>query len=278
MFNPKKILFPVDFSERSVDAARMVEIYAGHFQARLTLLHVVEPLTYNDLPVDTTGIEKEQLAGFLVDELRHFDVTRVLAYGEPGLRIVEQAEREGADLIMMPTHGYGRFRRFILGSVTAKVLHDAKCPVWTGAHSERIPAIEKIEIRRVLCAIDLGRRSCEALKTARGVAREFGADLTVVHAVPSARDVPGMPDDPDWRQTLLQSAHGQIAGVLQDLAIDAEVRVEADEAPRAVHDCAAAIGADLLVIGRSMEEGVLGRLRTNAYSIIRQSPCPVLSV
>jgi len=40
---------------------------------------------------------------------------------------------------MMPTHGLGGFRRFLLGSVTAKVLHDADCPVWTGVHLERAP-------------------------------------------------------------------------------------------------------------------------------------------
>ena len=41
MFPPKRILFPVDFSERCTDAARMVETFAGHFQAELTLLHVL---------------------------------------------------------------------------------------------------------------------------------------------------------------------------------------------------------------------------------------------
>ena len=50
MFAMKKILFPVDFSERCTSAARMVEAFVGHFQAELTILHVVEPLTYNELP------------------------------------------------------------------------------------------------------------------------------------------------------------------------------------------------------------------------------------
>ena len=56
MFPPKKILFPVDFSERCTDAARMAETFTGHFQAELTLLHVVEPLTYNDVPVDVDAL------------------------------------------------------------------------------------------------------------------------------------------------------------------------------------------------------------------------------
>jgi hypothetical protein len=54
-------------------------------------------------------------------------------------RIVEFAHNNNITLIAMPTHGYGLFRRFLLGSVTAKVLHDADCPIWTGVHMEAAP-------------------------------------------------------------------------------------------------------------------------------------------
>ena len=85
MFPPKRILFPVDFSERCTDAARMVETFAGHFQAELTLLHVLEPLTYNDLPVDVTAITRQQLSCYLAEELKHFDVHRVVLAGDPSV-------------------------------------------------------------------------------------------------------------------------------------------------------------------------------------------------
>jgi nucleotide-binding universal stress UspA family protein len=62
------------------------------------------------------------------------------------------------------------------------------------------------------------------------------------------------------------------------LGSEADVSIIADEVPHAVHDAAVNAKADLLVIGRSADHGVIGRLRTNAYSIIRQSPCPVVSV
>jgi nucleotide-binding universal stress UspA family protein len=278
MFPPKKILFPVDFSERSVAAARMVETFAGHFQAELTLLHVVEPLTYNDLPIDNTTVAEDQLSHFLVDELKHFDIKRVIAHGDPALRIIDRAESSNTDLIMLPTRGYGRFRRFILGSVAAKVLHDAKCPVWTGVHMEQIAPLENISFQRVLCAVDLGRQSCAALKYASQFASEFQSDLTIVHAIPTARDIPNVYVDQDWRQVLFQNAESTIENLQASLGTRADVRIEADEVPHAVANCATALNADLLVIGRSVEEGALGRLRTNAYSIIRQSPCPVISV
>src|SRR5260370_19067031 len=67
MFPPRKILFPVDFSARCTAAAKMVETYADHFQAHLTLLHVVAPIMYTDLPIDATSIAEEQLNSNLPD-------------------------------------------------------------------------------------------------------------------------------------------------------------------------------------------------------------------
>jgi nucleotide-binding universal stress UspA family protein len=59
---------------------------------------------------------------------------------------------------------------------------------------------------------------------------------------------------------------------------DAEVRIDAGDAPAVVCQMAKDLAADLLVIGRGSASGIFGRLRANAYSIIRQAPCPVVSV
>jgi len=54
--------------------------------------------------------------------------------------------------------------------------------------------------------------------------------------------------------------------------------VVAGDVPHTVCAQAEELGADVLVIGRSSESGLLGRLRTNAYAIIRGAHCPVVSV
>jgi nucleotide-binding universal stress UspA family protein len=54
--------------------------------------------------------------------------------------------------------------------------------------------------------------------------------------------------------------------------------LERGEPAKTVARVAAELNADLLVIGRGAEPGILGRLEADAYSIIRQSPCPVVSV
>lgn len=278
MFPPKKILFPVDFSDRCSDAARMVETFAGHFQAELTLLHVLEPLTYNDIPFDASGMTQEQLDSYLVGDLKYFDVKRVLLRGDPATHIIQYAHDGHFDLIMLPTHGYGRFRRLILGSVSAKVLHDAQCPVWTGVHMEQVPKLEDIAFRKIVCAIDLGTQSCPTLRWAKDFAAEFDAGLTVVHALPAARDVVSLYSDQAAREQMIQDATERVKAVEDCVGAAAKIAIVADDIAYGVCACAGREKADLLVIGRSVEEGMLGRLKANAYSIIRESPCPVISV
>ena len=76
--------------------------------------------------------------------------------GEVAAVIVQTAEEERADLIMMPLHSF-TFFQFLMGSVTAKVLHGTECPVWTGAHVKELP-MHEFAIRNVLCAVDFGPR------------------------------------------------------------------------------------------------------------------------
>ena len=64
----------------------------------------------------------------------------------------------------------------------------------------------------------------------------------------------------------------------QRAGVQADVLLEAGEASKVVCDVAGRIAADVLVIGPGSAAGGFGRLRTHAYAMIRQSPCPVVSV
>lgn len=272
MFPPRKILFPVDFSDRCTEAGRMVETFAGHFQAELTLLYVLEPFTYNDIPVDATSASERRLADYLREDLQQLDVRRVLVEGDAACQIAEYARSEDFDLIMMPTHGYEPFRRMILGSVTSNVLRDAVCPVWTGVHMEKVPKLEDIQFRKILCAIDLGKQSCPALRWASCFASEFGAELEIVHTIGDAIEPLVLGNE------VVEQATRKIQDLQTAVASQGKVSVIGQEVASGVCRHAREQKTDLLVIGRSVADGVLGRLRATAYSIIRQSPCPVVSV
>jgi len=290
MFSLAKILAPVDFSERCVGAARYVEALAERFGSEVILLHVIPPPHYefssmevggtvlNELFASRESYLRKEMDSFLKQDLPRLQARRVLVSGDPARKIIEYAHQERADLIVMPTHGYGPLRRFILGSVTAKILHDADCPVWTGVHLEEAPAVGKIQFRSILAALDLGEQSRKTLAWATELAKAYAARLVIVHAAPSIEGHAGEYFDPDWRLHLAKQAKEEIATLQESVAQDAEVFVESGDAPQVVCDSAVEFKADLLVIGRGSAAGVFGRLRANAYSIIRESPCPVVSV
>jgi nucleotide-binding universal stress UspA family protein len=216
------------------------------------------------------------LDAFLAAELDGIAVRRTVIEGDPAAKIVEFSQRERVDLIIMPTHGYGPFRRFILGSITAKVLHDADCPVWTGVHLEQAPQAAD-SLRSVLCCVDLGAQSSKTLCWAAMLAGEFGAPLTLLHvATPDAN--PADDSEADRRAGFRESAERELQRLQRFVNVEAELVVEAGEPAKVICSAAQKLDADALVIGRGSAAGVFGRLRTNAYAIIRQSPCPVVSV
>jgi nucleotide-binding universal stress UspA family protein len=283
-----KILLPVDFSERSVGAARYTRLLASQSQCESILLHVVPPVPFQLGPVEMVGAtagelyrsQRESLQRELNDlrdaELAGIKVRTLLLDGDPASRIVEFAHREQVDLIVMPTHGYGPFRRFILGSNTAKVLHDADCPVWTGVHIAEAPS-QPIELRHILCGVDLGAQSVKALAWAEWFRRLFGARLTLMHVTATGPE-PADDSQEAWRASLRWAAEKELRRVLVAAASDAELLVEAGEPASAICSAVARLKAGLVVIGRGSAAGVFGRLRTNSYAIIRQSPSPVVSV
>jgi nucleotide-binding universal stress UspA family protein len=285
-----RILVPVDFSSRSAGAVYYGEALAARFGSEVTLLHVLPPPHYefsalevggsvlNELFATRSAQVRQELDNFLRDELAHLPVRRVIVEGDPARKIVEFAHNERMDLIVMPTHGYGPFRRFILGSVTAKVLHDADCPVWTGVHLEEAPRAQDIAITHVMAALDLGPQSLKVLEWASWLAGAFQAHLSILHATPSLEGRAGEYFDPEWRSHLGEEARKEILRLQQQAGCEAEILIESGDPPRVVAEAAARRKASVLVIGRGSATGLFGRLRTNAYAIIRQSPCPVASV
>ncbi|MGB7621127.1 MAG: universal stress protein [Terriglobia bacterium] len=289
MFSIPRILLPVDFSERSAGAARHAIRLARHFQSELTLLHVFAPPAefgkiegapvLDDLLGELRTGSERALNDFMKTELADLLVHRILLEGDPAGTIVEYAHAKKPSLIMMATHGYGPFRRFLLGSVTAKVLHDAHCPVWTGVHVEELPSVGSPGLHRVVCAIDLAPQSSRALDWAARLSIELRAPMTIVHVMTSLdpRDTTYYLS-PEWRKHVSDEALAAIEGLKKDLGIQADVKLEMGDVHKGVCHAAAALKADLLVINRGGDGGHGGRLRTYAYAIIRDSPCPVVSV
>lgn len=272
-----KILIPIDFSERCLGAARFAIPLAERFRSEITLLHVEGPPgTDSDLNAHREH-SKKQLRDFLCAAFAHLDVKRVLRTGEPAAEIVAYAKNHNSDLIMMPTHGYGTFRRRLLGSITAKVLHDADCPVWTGAHLALGPPAEWIKPTTILCAVDANAESEKALAWASAVASELKAALRLVH-VESRLESPGEGYySEEYHDQVLAAVKRKMDELQQAAGTHVEVIVGVGGIAHMVCKTADDLKADLLVIGRGVN-AASGRLGLNTYGIIRESRCPVVSV
>ncbi len=275
----QEILLPVDFSASSLQLAPAVAAVAKGLAAPITLLHVVPAVADSSIADRLVREASQKLAAFGTAALAGLTVRHEVSSRPPASAIVGYSQKMPTPLIMIPTHGENTFRRLLLGSVTAAVLHDAECPVWTSAHCEDGGPLP-VEYKSVVCGIDLGSSTPEVLRQASAFAVSFGAELHVVHSVPGI--------DPMFESATANRAHTFLVNSARD-AYPEIVRSAGVELPPLevveqvglAEGIAAAAGrhrADLLVIGRGVMQGVLGRLRTNAHELIRKSPCPVLSV
>ena len=137
-FDVKRIIVPTDFSDASRKAFPYATALACKFGATITLLHVVP--THLALSLNQLGVmlEEKRLIARAREELPRFreaeldprvQVSTLVLTGGPAYGICQTAESEGADLIVIATHGYTALQRFMVGSVTEHVLREAPCPV-----------------------------------------------------------------------------------------------------------------------------------------------------
>jgi nucleotide-binding universal stress UspA family protein len=136
-----RILVPVDFSEMSQKALDYALDLGAKLGASVHVVHVCPLLYYAlgaDLP-DDPAFERK-----LKEQLRHklealqkslsdrgHKITTSLVDGNPGQQISEVATQQGADLIVMATHGRTGMQHLMLGSVAERVVRTAKLPVLT---------------------------------------------------------------------------------------------------------------------------------------------------
>ncbi len=297
MLNIKKILLPVDFPKVSLRVVHQAAALAHHFHSEIVMLHVVTPQSHAagvpdgpelagwDLLAAILGeteksqAEKSEAEKRLDQPLRPalegLAIRCVLLKGEPVQAILQTARAEKADLIMMPSHGFA-FNRFLLGSVTAKVLYGTECPVWTGAHAEESPTTE-FAIRNVLCAVELSPRSHKVVSWAAQIAAEFAAHLTLAHVTASVEiwGPGGNYANPRWKRELVGDAAQHLARLQENASVTADVFIGSGDVPDVLSQAAKQTQADLLVI-ECYPYG--GNLRIHGYAIICAVPIPVLSV
>lgn len=293
-----KILFPTDFSQPANRALDHALVLAHRLKATLTMLHIEVPYAadpnnpsyaFPDLDdlfraireLARQRLEDPELPVMSGDiEIDH-EVKRGIS---PAAEILEFAEEDGSEMIVMGTHGRGGLGHFLLGSTAEKVVRGAKVPVLTIHHGEDLLLAREGKYEKILVPIDFSESSRHALKQAAGLAEHFGSELVAVHVL-----------EP------VLSPQNLFAGDPSPVAIDGDLTQRSEEAFRefaegtapestqfkllsgTVHkELIAAIkreSADLVVVadrGWSAVERLL--LGGTTEKLIRKSPVPVLTV
>ena len=282
----KRILFPVDYSDHCRSIVPYIQEMVGHFSAQLTLLHAygVGALPYTELavvdpnwPEEVRRREEQRLREFVTETFPGQHVDSIPEEGEPGRAIDKVVQHQGTDLVMMPTHGRGPVRRLLLGSVTAKVLHDVSAAVWTGAGRMVDSRLHRNSYNSILCAVDLSDETEAVVRAAAALAASYQARLSLVHVVelpPPNIDVDFTP----FRKDLIDAANDRLRELKNKLGIDAPHTSIDGMTADGVCQEAVQKEADLIVVGRGRAQGALSRIWSRLYAIVRESPCPVLSI
>lgn len=144
----KNILVPIDGSEHSNNALKFGLDLAEKYSAKLTLLSVAQPvvvtgpmfITQPMMPPTSTAMYVQAIESahkkMLEDtynrakaEKPDVEISKRLVNGRPADRIVEIADKENFDLIVIGSRGVGGVKKFFLGSVSDRVADEAHCPV-----------------------------------------------------------------------------------------------------------------------------------------------------
>jgi nucleotide-binding universal stress UspA family protein len=139
----KKILVPIDFSDYSKSSLNYAVNFVKCFKADIIIVYVIEPISYppdfsmGQIAIPSVDLELDKRAKDELDKLaenfipKDISVKKLIKMGKPFAEIVNAAEEEDVDLIIISTHGHTGVEHILFGSTAEKVVRKAPCPVLT---------------------------------------------------------------------------------------------------------------------------------------------------
>lgn len=280
VFEPKRILCPIDFSNQSAAALRVAATMAKTFAAELAILHAQRL----EAPVYFTAAQTQALKSHLRRSgkaarqyLRDFSdpllpegliATHFLVEEDAVSAILNTIRTWRPNLLVMGTHGRTGLTRIRLGSVMESVLHQATVPMLTvGPNLKAATGV----IRRILCPVDMSSGAQPAFEHAASIAARTGAEMLVLHVSPEGQPQASVAD---VRQRLCD-------WVAPEIRNQCSVRelVRTGHTAQQILAAARESSASLVVIEarpRSFLKSVF--FGSTTEGVIRGAPCPVLTI
>lgn len=314
MINIRKILCPVDLSKESFVALKFANAISGRYKASLTVIHIMEN-PHLDIPGGETGafsfgelvnLYKEERQEEIIDVLKQkgihaVDYEIIFKEGVPYKEITDTARNIKADMIIMSSstgEGSGK----LAGATTERTVRFAPCPVLSINVNHDQRKREKFEKlndlmdtspdakRTILLPTDFSEHSELASKYAIAFAKEYRADLIVLHIIEtiaevsflSSVDLPGYGTTSIYYDGLLKDAKLRIKDICdkaEEQGIKARDIIIYGNPRREILEVSERECPDLIVMGTHGRKG-FSRFISGSVTeaVVRNAQCSVLSV
>ncbi len=281
-----KVLIPVDGSDLAESVFPWLKVLAGNEQIQAKLLrayfpaapiHVMPELTLP--PVEhISGESVESVVRYLqstADELGLEEVTTESVIGEAADVILTQADDH--DLVLMGSHGRGGLGRWLLGSVTTKVVRGCHRPVLVVGSRNRN---QEPKLERILVPLDGSSTAEAALESAMRLARAHSATLVLFRGLMTARPELSGPAIFEAKRAEMKEAQEYLAEVKERLYAYTTEVVVAEESPLpGILKAASELHIDLIALGSHGRSGIQRWLLGSvAEAVLQKAPCPVMVV
>ena len=284
----KKIVCPIDFSEYSDLAFQYAVALAEENDSKLIVCHSILDFaqafvylegnyaeTVYDAMVSSAIVRLEEFVGKFHSTVKP---SQRIMRGNPAQTTLDLSTRENADLIVMGTHGIGGYDRFLMGSVTNKVLHKATMPVLVVCkpthHFITKEGPRRVAINHILCALDLESNNKQFVDLALSIARMYDAEIQFLHVI----EKPAATDPHEQEQETLDKLKKMIDPEKEEWC-KAACSIKRGRAANEILKTVDEEAIDLLVMGhhsrRPIDELFLGSV---AKKLVSTSNCPVMVV
>lgn len=266
-----------DFSRCSSLAVQYASALAGYHNAKMTLIHAIEPRAFGYFP-DSAALE--QLRSNAAENMRREDARLcgvrhewLIAEGEPSELVQQVLNHDRIGVVVIGANGEGEPHNDVLGSTAEAIIAAARCPVLC-VGPEVVDHDSFPEVSRVLFPTDMASPTPKAASYAASVAERYQAHLALLYVVnggepPDAREAEWL--KAPYRERLTTQVRRGLY-----YPPDALVAFSDDPVDTILHT-ARQLPADLIVLGKAFHSTAKERGR-KASRTIAQAPCPVMVI
>ena len=287
-----------DFSDFSDRALGYAVALARWYDARISSAFVIPPLSSTVVfPPGIAPVPVEPAPkAWLQEKVERFlapardagvPADAEVLEGNPAEAILSMARTMPADLLLLGTHGRGGFERWVLGSVTEKVLRKASCPTLTVTLRAMPPSVEgRPPFERILCPVDFSAPSLRAVEYALTLAQEAYGRIVLLHVmeVLSGEEfyAPGQVDLGEYHDRAELDLHARLKQSIPEAArnwCQPEDMVTRGKPYKQILRVAEEQKADLIVMGIHGRNPLdLMLFGSTTQHVVRAASCPVLTI